>query len=115
MNRSKRLLAGIATLGILALAVAPVGRTEPAPGDAPDCAAATPQQAKWLADQLYRQGQYQRAGDCYQAAGDLTHANEAFFKAVPANGNATAKDLKRQGQNAKTLFTSVQQAFRSNH
>jgi hypothetical protein len=115
MNGSKRSLASIVTLGILAVAIAPVGRSEPTPGDAPGCAVATPEQAKWLADQLYRQGQYQRAGDCYQAAGDLTDANEAFVRAVPANGDATMRDVKRQGQIAKTLFTSLQQAFRSNH
>lgn len=115
MNGSKRSLASIVTLGILAVAIAPVVRSEPTPGDAPRCAVATPEQAKWLADQLYRQGQYQRAGDCYQAAGDLTDANEAFVRAVPANGDATMKDVKRQGQIAKTLFTSLQQAFRPNH
>ena len=115
MNASKRLLASIVTMGILAVAIAPVGRTEPTPGDASGCAAATPQQAKWLAHQLSLQGQYQRAGACYQAAGDLADANEAFVKAVPANSDATAKDLRRQGQIAKTLFSGVQQAFRSNH
>jgi len=115
VNGSKGLLASIVTFGILAVAIAPLGRTEPAPVDSGGCAAATPEQAKWLAEQLYRQGPYQRAGDCYQAAGDLAHANEAFFKAVPANGDATAKDLRRQGQIAKTLFTNVQHAFRSSH
>jgi hypothetical protein len=115
MSGSKRFLASIVTLGILAVAIAPVGRTEPTLGDASGCAAATPEQAKWLAHQLSLQGQYQRAGDCYQAAGDLADANVAFVRAVHANGDATAKDLQRQGQIAKTLFTGVQQAFRSNH
>jgi len=116
MNRSKRLLASIVILGILATAIARVGRAaDPTLRGTPDCAAATPEQAKSLADQLYRQGQYQRAGECYQTAGDLADANEAFVKAVPANSDATAKDLQRQGQIAKTLFTGVQQAFRSNH
>jgi hypothetical protein len=115
MNGSKKLLASIVTLGILAVAIAPVGRTEPTPGDAAGCATATPEQAKWLADQFYRQAQYQRAGDCYRAAGDLADANEAFVKAVPASSDATAKDIKRQGQIAKTLFAGVQHAFRSNH
>ena len=113
MNRSMRLLASIVTLGVLSVAIAPVGRAEPTP--APVCAAATSEQAKWLADQLYRQGQYQRAADCYQAAGDPADANESFVKAVQAKSDATAKDIQRQGQTAKTLFTNVQQAFRSNH
>jgi hypothetical protein len=115
MNGSNRLLASIVALGILAVTIAPAGRTEPAPGDVSGCAAATPEQAKWLADELYRQGQYQRAGDCYQAAGDMADANEAFVKAVKAKSDATAKDAQRQGQTAKTLFSGVQQAFRSNH
>jgi hypothetical protein len=115
MNRRKRLLASVVTLGILAVAIAPVGRTEPTPADAPGCGAATPEQAKWLADQLYRQGQYERAGDCYQAAGDLADANVAFVKAVQAKSDATGKDLQRQGQIAKTLITGVQQAFQTHH
>ena len=115
MSESKRLLASIVMLGVLAVAIAPVGRAEPTPENARGCAAATPEQAKWLADQLYRQAQYERAGDCYQAAGDLADANEAFVKAVEANSAAIAKDLKHQGQIAKTLFTGVQRAFQSNH
>jgi hypothetical protein len=115
MRRSNRWLTSMVTLVILAVAIAPVGRTDPAPEDAAVCAAVTPEQAKWLADQLYRQRQYQRAGDCYQAAGNLADANEAFVKAVPANSDTTAKDIKRQSQIAKTLFRGVQQAFRSNH
>ena len=115
MNRSRRSLASIVTLGLLFTAIAPVGRADPAPAGTPSCAAATAEQAKLLADRLYRQGQYQRAGECYQAAGDLADANEAFVKAVPANSDATAKDVQHQAQIAKTLFTGVQQAFRSNH
>jgi hypothetical protein len=115
MNGSRRFLASIVTLGILAVAIAPVGRADPASAGTPGCVTATTEQAKSLADQLYRQGQYQRAGECYQVAGDLADANEAFVKAVPANSDATAKDLQRQAQTAKTLFTGVQQAFRSNH
>ena len=114
-NGSRRRLATFVTLGILAVAIAPVGRTEPIPGDATGCAAATPEQAKWLADHLYRQREYQRAGDCYEAAGDLADANEAFVKAVQAKSDATAKDLQRQGHIAKMLFTGVQRAVRSNH
>jgi hypothetical protein len=116
MSGSKRLLASIVTLGVLTVAIAPVGRAEqPTPDNARGCVAGTPEQAKWLADRLYRQAQYERAGDCYQAAGDLADANEAFVKAIEANSDATAKDLKHQGQVAKTLFIGMQRAFRSNH
>jgi hypothetical protein len=108
MYGSRRLMASIVSLGILAAA-------DPAAGSAPGCAAATAEQAKLLADELYRRGDYQRAGECYRAAGDLVDANEAFVKAVRPNSDATAKDLEHQGQIAKALFTGVQQAFRANH
>jgi tetratricopeptide (TPR) repeat protein len=113
MQWNQRSLANIVALGFLTVAVASVGRAEPAPGNIPSCAAATPEQAKWLADELYRQGQYQRAGDCYQAAGDLSDANEAFVKAIRAKSETAAKDFHRQSDIAKTLFTGVGQAFRS--
>ena len=116
MSGSERLLASIVTVGVLAVAIAPVGRAEqPTPENARSCIAGTSEQAKRLADRLYRQAQYERAGDCYQAAGDLADANEAFVKAVEANSGAIAKDLKHQGQIAKTLFSGVRRAFQSNH
>jgi len=113
VHRNNTLLANIVALGVFAAAVAPVGRAEPAPESIPNCAAATPEQAKWLADELYRQGQYQRAGDCYQAAGDLSDANEAFVKAIRAKSDTAAKDFHRQSDIARALFTGVAQAFRS--
>jgi tetratricopeptide (TPR) repeat protein len=112
MQRTQ-LLANIVAVGLFALAAASASRAEPAAGDGSNCAAATPEQAKWLADELYRQGQYQRAGDCYQAAGDLPDANEAFVKAIKAKSDTAGKDIHRQGEIAKTLFTGVGQAFRS--
>jgi hypothetical protein len=113
VQRNNSLLANIVALGVFAVAVAAVARSEPASESTPSCAAATPEQAKWLADEFYRQGQYQRAGDCYQAAGDLPDANVAFVKAIRAKSEAAEKDLHSQSQVAKTLFTGVQQAFRS--
>jgi hypothetical protein len=101
--------------GILAIAIASVGWADPSEAEELRCPAATPEQARWIADQLYRQGEYQRAGGCYQSAGDLADANEAFVKAVPAKSGAAAKDLKHQSQKAKALFTGLQQAFRANH
>jgi hypothetical protein len=113
MQRTHGLLANIVAVGFLAVTVASVGRAGPAAGDSASCAAATQEQAKWLADELYRQGQYQRAGDCYQAAGDLPDANEAFVKAIKAKSDTAGKELHRQSEIAKTLFTGVRQAFRS--
>jgi hypothetical protein len=113
MRRNHRLMADVLAAGFLTVAVASLARAEPAAGDITSCAAATPAQAKWLADELYRQGQYQRAGDCYQSAGDLPDANEAFVKAIKAKSDTAGKDLHRQSEIAKALFTGVGQAFRS--
>jgi hypothetical protein len=115
VNKTGGLFFSVALFGILTAAIAPALQADPAPEAAPSCTTSTPEEAKSLADQLYRAGQYQRAGVCYQAAGDLADANESFTKAVPAASEATAKDLKHQAETAKTLFTGVQQAFRSNH
>jgi hypothetical protein len=115
VNANSKFVASVVTLGILSVIGIAVGKADPAEQPGPGCVAPTREQAKLLGDELYRQGSYQRAGECYQAAGDLADANEAFVKAVQPNSDVTAKDLAHQGQVAKTLFTGVQQAFRSNH
>ena len=45
---------------------------------------------------------YQRAGECYRAAGDLPHANLAFLQAAGPAGEDTARtqDAARCGQGA---------------
>jgi hypothetical protein len=86
----------------------------PAPG-ASACAATSPQQAKSQADVLYEQGEYQRAGECYEAAGDASRAQLAYFKAAGPNSKAAARGLSEERDAAKALFTQVQQAFRKNH
>lgn len=68
-----------------------------------------------MAGRLQGQGDYQRAGECYQAAGDLARANLAFLKAAGPRGEDTARTLKTEGDAAKALFASVGKAFRSNH
>jgi hypothetical protein len=79
------------------------------------CEAASPQEARSLADVLYERGEYQRAGECYQAAGDASHAQLAFLKAVGPNSEATARAFRQQQDAAKSLLSKVQQAFRSDH
>src|SRR5580765_4994285 len=60
------------------------------------CAVTSPEQARWVAEQLFEHGAYQSAGACYQAAGDLTLANLAFLKAVGPEGNAAERRLTEQ-------------------
>jgi hypothetical protein len=115
MGANRKLLASVVALGVLASVAAPAGRADPTTEPKSACAGTPADQAKPLADQFYREGRYQSAGECYQAAGDLADANEAFVKAARPNGDGTAKDFEQQGRIAKTLFSGVQQAFRSNH
>ena len=66
------------------------------------------------ADELFGRGEYQQAGACYQAAGDLVHANLAFLKAAGPRGEDTAQTLRAQQQAAKSLFARVGNAFHGN-
>ena len=79
------------------------------------CEVSGVQEAKAFADRLFEKGEYQHAGVCYQAAGDMTHANLAFLKAVGPKGSDTAEGLKQQRDQAKALLASVQHAFHNNH
>ena len=88
---------------------------DPAPAVSRACAAANPREAKSLADVLYEKGEYQRAGECYEAAGDPSRAQLAFVKAAGPRGEKAARASREQGVAAKTLATQVQRAFRSDH
>jgi len=97
------------------IALAQAAFADPAPQTQAACQAASPQEAGVLADQLFQRGQYQQAGECYQAAGDKVHANLAFLKAAGPRGEDSARTLKAQGDAAKSLFARVGNAFHSNH
>lgn len=106
---------GLRPLALALLAAARVAGADPALGESPGCAAATAQEARSLAERLYGRGDYRHAAQCYQAAGDLAHANLAFLKAAGPAGEDTARDLKAQRDAARALFSGVAQAFRGNH
>ena len=108
----------ISVLGLAFLAATRVATADPAVEESRNsrtCEAVTAQEASSLADKLYQRGEYQRAGACYQAAGDLAHANMAFLKGAGPTGEDTARGLKEQGDGAKALYASVARAFRRNH
>ena len=91
--------------------------TPPALADPPidaqaHCAVTTSREAAWVAERLFAQGAYERAGECYEAAGDFRHANVAFVKAVEAESNAAGRRLSAQRDQAKALLRQVQQSFR---
>lgn len=111
----ERHLRGIHLWGLAWIAAARVALADPASQAQMICQVASPQEAGIRADELFERGEYQQAGACYQAAGDMVHANLAFLKAAGPRGEDSARTLKAQGDAAKSLFARVGNAFRSNH
>jgi hypothetical protein len=101
-----------AILGVALGSVAAPALADPAPGD---CPVSIPEQAKWLADEFFAQGVYQRAGECYQVAGEYARANEAFVRAVGPKSEVTARQMSEQRERARALFHQVQVAFHGEH
>jgi hypothetical protein len=104
---------GISIWALACVAAAHVAIADPAAESPRACEVKSPREAGALADKLFERGAYQRAGACYQAAGDMVHANLAFLKAVGPESEDTARALKSQGEAAKSLFATVGQAFRA--
>src|SRR5215475_7587095 len=102
----------IRVLGLACVAATRLVMADSASEPSRSCEAAGPQEAKPFADMLYEKREYQRAGECYEVAGDPSRAQLAFLKAVPANSEAAAGRLKEQQDAAKQLGAQVQQAFR---
>jgi hypothetical protein len=102
-------------LGLLLLTTAPLALADPAHEQHCPVSVSTPEQARWLADALFEQGAYQRAGECYEAAGDHALANKAFLRAVSPQSSTTTRQLSEQRDQAKALFRQVQQAFNAGH
>ena len=88
---------------------------DPVPDESRACKAANPREAKSLADVLYERNEYQRAGECYEAAGDSSRAQLAFAKAARPSGGSAARAFREQEGAARALATQVQRAFRSDH
>jgi hypothetical protein len=106
---------GTRILGWALLAATRLVLADPVHEESRACEVASPQEARSLADVLYERGEYQRAGECYQTAGDASRAQLAFLKAVGPNSDATARAFRQQQDAAKAFLTKVQQAFRSDH
>lgn len=112
----RRRSGGTRMLGWALLAATRLVVADPAHDESHACEVASPpQEARSQADVLYDRGEYQRAGECYQAAGDASRAQLAFLKAVGPNSDASARAFRQQQHAAKSLLTKVQQAFRSDH
>jgi hypothetical protein len=113
--RVRRLRQTLMFVGVFLLTATRALFADPAQTRPAGCEVADTHQAETLADVLYEKQQYQRAGECYQVAGDLSRAQQAFLKAVGPNGEAAGRALKDQGDAAKALFAKVQRGFHSQH
>jgi hypothetical protein len=118
-NRLRRLHGhtgeGLMILGLAFLAASHIALADPATGQSSLCKASDANEAKRLADVLYDKGEYQRAGACYDAAGDQLRAQRAFLKAVGPNSESAARGIREESDTAKALFNKVGEAFRSTH
>ena len=115
MDLRDRLCDAMRVLALACLAGTRLVLADPAPDPSSPCEAASPQQAKSLADRLYEKREYQRAGECYESAGDPSRAQLAYLKAVRPNAEVVAQGLSEQRVAAKALVAQVAQAFRRNH
>jgi hypothetical protein len=97
------------------LITAPLALADPLPEGQAPCPVTTQEQARTLADTLFEQGAYQRAAECYQAAGELALANRAYVRAVEPRSAETARQLSDQRDQAKTMLRKVELAFHSGH
>lgn len=79
------------------------------------CPVASPEQARRLGDEFFDQGDYQVAGECYEAAGQHALANRAFVKAVGPQSESASHQLSVQRDQAQDLLHRVQKAFRTKH
>jgi len=103
----------VLAVALLLLTASPFALADPAAAE--PCPVSTPAQAREVADTLFEQGAYQRAGDCYQAAGEYSLADKAFLKAVRPESAVIARQLADHRDQAKALLHQVQRAFGANH
>jgi hypothetical protein len=78
-----------------------------------NCEVQHPNEARSAADLLMKQGEYQRAGQCYLAAGDYDSANRAFLKSARPAAVETGRVVVQQRDAARHLLNQVKGAFRS--
>jgi len=76
------------------------------------CAAETPQRARTLAEQAFHAAAFQRAAECYLAAGEPAFANEAFLKAAARTSTTTSQKLGTNADEVKTQVNRLKQAWR---
>jgi hypothetical protein len=104
--------ATLALLGAAGTAAADVQDTVVVVGAAESCSDATPEHARWLADKASRDGDYQRAGECYLAGGQRSLADQAFVKAASTQSKTdTSKRLASNLSDFKASARQMKQAL----
>jgi hypothetical protein len=116
------ILVALALMSIGSFALADVPRTDPAAASetvvvegtaqgAWNCSEATVERARWLADKASQDGAYQRAGECYVAAGEHALANQAFARASAQASTDTSRRLAANLNDVKAQARQMKQAF----
>ena len=80
-------------------------------GASRSCSDETPEHARWLADKASRNGEYQRAGECYLIAGEHSLADQAFVKASAQAKEDTSRRLASNLSDFKASARQMKQAF----
>lgn len=121
-----KILVGLAFLWAASFALADAPKTDsPATAAAPEavvvvetswnCGEVSAERARSLADKASQDGAYQRAGECYLAAGEHALANQAFVRASAQAGGDTSRRLAVNLNDVKADFKAqarqMKQAF----
>jgi hypothetical protein len=117
-----QILVGLALLGAASFALAAVPTADsPASAATPEtvvvvgttwnCSEASTERARSLADKASQDGAYQRAGECYLAAGEHALANQAFAKASAQTSGDTSRKLAANLSDLKAQARQMKQAF----
>lgn len=115
LQRARRLCLSTRIVALAALLAARLVLADSAPASSGSCLLATPRDAESLADMLFEQREYQRAGECYETAGNSSRAQLAYLRALGPNSETAARGLKEERDAAKALVTRVALAFHRDH
>ena len=80
-----------------------------------NCEAQNPAEARSRADLLMQQVEYQRAGECYLAAGEYDLANRAFLRGTRPAAEATRQAIVEQREAPRALVHQLKTAFHGSH
>jgi hypothetical protein len=78
----------------------------------PECSGLSKELARSQAREAARQGEHQRAAECYVQAGDHAQANRAYLKAAGRDGAASSQRMASAADDAKLQAHRLRDAFR---